>query len=253
MNESIWKDIVNRKQHEYLPLITGCLFAISTLSVLRDLLVAQELTSAWMYIVEYGSWSITFCIWIAAVMRLIPAQHAQNATMLALLCISAKAAMAAIHWYTYDSPGAIMLLMFSTGLALLSFPHAILIQLISLTIWLVPATPILGFTATIPDTLLCALAGALGLSVMRKRIETLQEIYELKHRVHALESILPLCSGCKKTRNDQGEWISIEQHIEENEDGTVVTHGLCPDCKEEHYGDHLRRLSKNSPDRNRAF
>ena len=253
MNESIWKDIANRTQYDSLPLITGCIFAISTLSTSRDLLYARELTSLWMYAVEYGSWSITFCIWIAAVVRLIPARHAQNATMLSLLCISAKATMVAIVWFADDSPGTIMLVMFSTGLAVISFPHAILMQLITLTMWLVPALSIATLAEIISDTLLCVLGGALGLSVLRKRVDTLKEIYELKHRVNALESILPMCSGCKKTRNEKGEWISIESHIEEQEEGTIISHGLCPDCKEEHYGEHLRRLDQNAVEKNRAL
>lgn len=251
MNESIWKDIVNRTQYEHLPLITGCLFAISTLSTSRDLLYARELTALWMYAVEYGSWSIIFCIWVAAIVKLIPAQYAQSAIILSLLCIGAKASMVAIIWYIDESPGAIMLVMFSTGLLVLSFPYAILVQLASLAMWLVPALSIASFTDIVADILLCVLGGALGLSVLRKRVDTIKEIYELKHRVNALESILPMCSGCKKTRNDHGEWISIESHIEEQEEGTVVTHSLCPDCKEEHYGEHLRKLEKKAAGSNR--
>lgn len=253
MNDSTLKDIVNRTQYESLPLITGCLFAIATLSTSRDLLYARELTSNWMYAIQYGSWSITFCIWIAAVVRLIPGRHALNVTMLSLLCISSKAAMAAIVWHTNESPGTIMLLMFGTGLAVLSFPHAILIQFITLALWLVPAFSIAGFSDIAQDLLLCVLGAALGLSVLRKRIDTIKEIYELKHRVNALESILPMCSSCKKTRNDQGEWISIESHIEEREEGTVVTHSLCPGCKEDIYGEHLRKLDQKAEEMNHAL
>jgi len=173
--------------------------------------------------------------------------------MLSLLCISAKTSMAGVLWYPNDPPGAIMLAIFATGLVVLSFRHALLIQIISLTMWLVPVLFTASLIDTIPDILLCLMGGALGLSVLNKRIETLKEIYELKHRVHALESILPMCSGCKKTRNEQGEWISIESHIEEHQEGTIVSHSLCPDCKEEHYGEYLRGLGKNTADESHAL
>ncbi|MCP4022663.1 MAG: response regulator [Desulfobacteraceae bacterium] len=47
---------------------------------------------------------------------------------------------------------------------------------------------------------------------------------------------LPICSHCKKIRNDQGGWEDLENYMYENLD-TLFTHGLCPDCTSELYPD----------------
>lgn len=42
-------------------------------------------------------------------------------------------------------------------------------------------------------------------------------------------SIVPLCSWCRKIRNDEGEWEQVETYIK-RVSGTDVTHGVCPVC-----------------------
>lgn len=47
--------------------------------------------------------------------------------------------------------------------------------------------------------------------------------------VKVLTGLLPICSGCKKIRNDQGYWLQIEEYISTHTDAKF-THGLCKDC-----------------------
>jgi PAS domain S-box-containing protein len=47
--------------------------------------------------------------------------------------------------------------------------------------------------------------------------------------IKQLRGLLPICSWCKKVRDDQGYWKQVEQYVEENTDATF-THGICPDC-----------------------
>ena len=58
--------------------------------------------------------------------------------------------------------------------------------------------------------------------LLNKYQEALAHIKELK-------GLLPICSNCKKIRNDQGYWQVVEGYIIEHTDATF-THGLCPDC-----------------------
>lgn len=51
-----------------------------------------------------------------------------------------------------------------------------------------------------------------------------------------LRGFIPICSSCKKIRDDQGYWQSIEQYIQENSD-VVLSHSLCPTCSDKLYGD----------------
>jgi len=47
--------------------------------------------------------------------------------------------------------------------------------------------------------------------------------------IHELESLLPICSGCKKYKARDGTWQPIEKYLL-NSGSAEITHGLCPDC-----------------------
>lgn len=68
---------------------------------------------------------------------------------------------------------------------------------------------------------------------------TARQTQELAKRVNILEGILPVCSFCKKIRDQQGHWHSMEQFISERSEAQF-THGFCPECGERHYGDFLK-------------
>ncbi len=73
----------------------------------------------------------------------------------------------------------------------------------------------------------------------RKRAEEEKErlIKELRDsisQVKTLSGMLPICSSCKKVRDDQGYWNQIEVYIREHSD-TEFSHGLCPECTKKLY------------------
>jgi len=47
--------------------------------------------------------------------------------------------------------------------------------------------------------------------------------------VKQLQGLLPICSCCKKVRDDQNYWHLIDSYLSKHTDVTF-THGLCPDC-----------------------
>lgn len=47
--------------------------------------------------------------------------------------------------------------------------------------------------------------------------------------VKTLRGLLPVCSSCKKIRNDEGSWMQMEVYISQHSDAEF-THGLCSDC-----------------------
>jgi hypothetical protein len=73
---------------------------------------------------------------------------------------------------------------------------------------------------------------------LRNKILHLEEA--LAH-VATLESILPICSGCRKVRlaghlpDEQDGWVAIERYITDTTD-TKFSHGLCPECLEKAQG-----------------
>ena len=57
----------------------------------------------------------------------------------------------------------------------------------------------------------------------------------LLKQIRYLEGFLPVCSFCKKIRNDKGEWIELEEFMHQRTN-VKMTHSLCPPCAKEHYG-----------------
>lgn len=52
--------------------------------------------------------------------------------------------------------------------------------------------------------------------------------------IKTLRGILPLCSFCKKIRNDKGYWEQVDVYIQNYSDADI-SHSICPHCLEEHY------------------
>jgi len=47
--------------------------------------------------------------------------------------------------------------------------------------------------------------------------------------VKTLRGIIPICSSCKKIRDDQGAWNQVEVYVREHSEAEF-SHGICPDC-----------------------
>lgn len=59
-----------------------------------------------------------------------------------------------------------------------------------------------------------------------------EDVTELKRQareVARLRRLLPICAWCDRIRTDEGDWATIERYME-REEGTKVSHGICPDC-----------------------
>lgn len=61
-------------------------------------------------------------------------------------------------------------------------------------------------------------------------IITLEDINE----VIQLKKLIPICSRCKRIRNDKDYWESVESYISEHLD-VYFSHSICPDCLKELY------------------
>ena len=57
----------------------------------------------------------------------------------------------------------------------------------------------------------------------------IRDLRTVLERVKTLSGLLPICSSCKKVRDDKGYWNQVETYIEEHSNAHF-THGICPDC-----------------------
>jgi PAS domain S-box-containing protein len=64
--------------------------------------------------------------------------------------------------------------------------------------------------------------------------EALKKYHESE--IEALRDILPICSYCKKIRDDAGYWQSVEQYFSRHSKKDF-SHGLCPACYEKAIGE----------------
>lgn len=55
------------------------------------------------------------------------------------------------------------------------------------------------------------------------------ELKEALSKVKQLEGIIPICSYCKKIRNDKESWQQLESYITEHSEA-LFSHGICPEC-----------------------
>lgn len=69
-----------------------------------------------------------------------------------------------------------------------------------------------------------------------EREKLIHEIQEALGRVKQLSGLLPICSSCKKVRDDKGYWKQIEAYIRDHSDAEF-THSICPECMKKLYPD----------------
>ncbi len=79
------------------------------------------------------------------------------------------------------------------------------------------------------------------------RLRVAERILTLHTEVKQLEGLLPICSYCKKIRDDQNMWQPIEGYISKRTEATF-SHGYCPSCIEKYVkpGMEAHRIKKLS-------
>ena len=67
-----------------------------------------------------------------------------------------------------------------------------------------------------------------------EREKLILELQEALAKIKTLSGLLPICSSCKKIRDDKGDWSQIETYIRDHTEADF-SHGLCPACADELY------------------
>jgi sigma-B regulation protein RsbU (phosphoserine phosphatase) len=85
------------------------------------------------------------------------------------------------------------------------------------------------------------LAGARIVNLQRELAERVGQLHESLERVRKLEGMLPMCSYCKKVRDEKNSWQQVEVYIAQRSEAKV-SHGVCPGCYEKFLEPELSRL-----------
>jgi ligand-binding sensor domain-containing protein len=83
--------------------------------------------------------------------------------------------------------------------------------------------------------------------LLQREKELKQRVEESIAQIKVLGGLIPICSNCKKIRDDKGYWNQLEKYLKEHSEAEF-THGICPECKEKLYGTYLRNLRKDRQD-----
>jgi len=69
----------------------------------------------------------------------------------------------------------------------------------------------------------------------KEREEIISKLQDALENIKTLSGLVPICSNCKKIRDDEGYWNQIESYIEQHSQA-IFNHGLCPICMKKTYG-----------------
>ena len=76
---------------------------------------------------------------------------------------------------------------------------------------------------------------------LKARLVVAERILELHYEVAQLESLLPICSYCKKIRDEDDTWMPVEDYMA-RQTGSDFPHGICPQCFETTVKSELAQL-----------
>jgi hypothetical protein len=78
-----------------------------------------------------------------------------------------------------------------------------------------------------------------------EKARIIPELESARADVSVLKRLLPICSSCKRVRDDKGYWNQVEVYIETHF-LTRLDDGTCPDCARRLYGPQRRPLHANA-------
>ena len=83
----------------------------------------------------------------------------------------------------------------------------------------------------------------------KEREKLIGELQSALSEVKQLSGLIPICSHCKKIRDDEGYWKQIEVYVQRHSNASF-SHGICPGCSDTLYGDkdwYIEMKQKKSP------
>lgn len=73
--------------------------------------------------------------------------------------------------------------------------------------------------------------------INREIIQKNEALQNALDQVKTLSGLLPICSYCKKIRDDKGYWNQLEGYLSKHSE-IILSHGICPECLRQHYPEY---------------
>ena len=75
-------------------------------------------------------------------------------------------------------------------------------------------------------------------------VQRIRDLQDALSEIKTLQGLLPICSYCKRIRDDQNYWSQIEGYISKHSDARF-SHGICPECYERIVKPELERYAES--------
>jgi phosphoserine phosphatase RsbU/P len=85
--------------------------------------------------------------------------------------------------------------------------------------------------------------GCRMISLQDRLADKVRELQEALDQVKTLEGILPICSFCKKIRDDGNYWQQVEEYVGSHS-GAKFSHSICPQCMSKHYPEFAESIAE---------
>lgn len=89
-----------------------------------------------------------------------------------------------------------------------------------------------------------AILRSIRYAIERQRLTT--DLRMALDQILQLQGLLPICSICKKIRDDQGYWKNVEAYIAQHLN-VMFSHSLCPDCVQKYYSEFCTKDPDKEP------
>jgi PAS domain S-box-containing protein len=76
-----------------------------------------------------------------------------------------------------------------------------------------------------------------------ERQQIVRELQDALAEVRSLQEILPICSYCRKIRDDENYWHTVESYISRHTD-TRFSHSICPSCMATEVESQIKELER---------
>ena len=86
--------------------------------------------------------------------------------------------------------------------------------------------------------------GARVISLQQTLADRVRRLEEALSNVKRLQGLLPMCSYCKRIRDDQNYWQQVESYISVHSD-VQFSHSYCPECFNKHVRPQLDQLDRH--------
>lgn len=79
--------------------------------------------------------------------------------------------------------------------------------------------------------------------IEQEREKLIRDLQKALNEVKTLSGLIPICSHCKKVRDDSGYWDQVEHYISKHSNADF-SHAICPDCMRQYYPEMYDKMKK---------